>query len=334
MFVVRPLNVLVSTRGLGFSWREKLLLSWLSPRGIVAAAIASIVAQKVSALGLAGGEKFQALVFMVIAMTVVLQGLSGGYVAQLLGLRRAEHRGYAILGANELGHTLGRLLRDSGEEVVFLDNNPATCSVVEQDGFRVIFGNVLEERTLLRAQLDDRAATLAVTPNDEANLLFGQRAAREFKVGRNYIAIARGGGGAVNLDIVRKAGGRVLFGKPRDLELWALRLRRDQAPIEMWQWSKAIEPPTDDEAADALDTPEGMLLPLVIWRGDRVFPVNKRDGVREDDVAHIAVVESRRDEAHAWLRRHGWSPIHDETGPGDPGPPATSVEDQAPTHDR
>jgi len=307
MIVVRPLNILVSTRGSGLTWREKLFLSWLAPRGIVAAAIAALFAQELTHMGIPGGRQLQALVFMVIAMTVLIQGLSGGPVARLLGVRRPVNRGYAILGANELGHALGRTLRDSGEDVVFLDSNPTACHTVEQDGFKVVFGNVLEERTLQRARIEDRAACVAITPNEEANLLFAQRALAEHKVGRAYVAIARASVG-VNESVVMAAGGRILFGAPRDLDLWALRMRRKLAPIEIWRC------PPDPRAGDSgkLEFPENLLLPLVVWRGSRVFPVNRRDGLRGGDVVHIALFAERREEAHEWLRGRGWKAAHVE----------------------
>lgn len=101
----------------------------------------------------------------------------------MLWRRRPAHRGYAILGANELGHALGGILRAAGEEVVFLDSNPAACKIVEQDGFKVIYGSAIEERTLQRAQLDERAACVAVTPNSEVNLTAPVHSGQPFKTG-------------------------------------------------------------------------------------------------------------------------------------------------------
>jgi NhaP-type Na+/H+ or K+/H+ antiporter len=307
MLVIRPLNVFLSTLGSDLTWRERLFLSWLAPRGIVAAAVASLFAQTLNATGLSGGRELQALVFLVIGVTVLVQGLTGGAVAGRLGLRRAVHRGWAILGANELGHAIGRLLRECGEAVIFLDSNPAACHVVEQDGFKVVYGNVLDERTLLRAQLDDRAACIAVTPNEEANLLFARRALEEFKVPRAHVAVARGSTG-VNETVAKRAGASVLFGAPRDLELWSVRLRRGTASIEMWRAQEAGRSRRDpDKKRGVFDAPELLCLPLVIWRGSRVFPANGDDGVQGGDIAHFALLHERRQEARAWLAGRGWT---------------------------
>ncbi len=310
MFVVRPLSIFLSTWGSDLTLREKLFLSWLAPRGIVAAAVASLFAQGLTSAGMDGGRELQALVFMVIAVTVLVQGLTGGPVARLLGLRRPVNRGIAIFGANELGHALGRLLRDCGEDVIFLDSNPTSCHAVEQDGFRVVFGNVLEERTLLRAQLDDRASCIAVTPNEEANLLFARRALEEFKVPRVHVALARGATG-VSETVVQRAGGTVLFGVPRDLELWAIRLRRKTAPIEAWRldnFERAVAG-GDRRTRNPLVTPDNQCLPLVVWRGVKVFPANTEDCLQQGDVVHFAVFSERQEEARAWLAEHGWSAV-------------------------
>ncbi|MCP3982058.1 MAG: sodium:proton antiporter, partial [bacterium] len=171
MFIVRPINIALCTIRTELTVKDRVFLSWIAPRGVVAAAISTLFAQAFDHAGIPGGEPLQALVFAVIAGTVLVQGLTGGVVARLLGLRRAPHRGIAIFGANALGKTIGRLMRDNGQQVVFLERDPIKCTGVEQDGFRVIYGNILDERSMQRAQLEDRTSCLAVTTNEEVNLL-------------------------------------------------------------------------------------------------------------------------------------------------------------------
>ncbi|MCE6982210.1 sodium:proton antiporter, partial [Pseudomonas frederiksbergensis] len=43
-FIARPLNVALSTAGSHLNWRERALLAWIAPRGIVAAAVSAIFA--------------------------------------------------------------------------------------------------------------------------------------------------------------------------------------------------------------------------------------------------------------------------------------------------
>ncbi len=306
MFVVRPLNITLSTLGSGLGLREKTFLAWLAPRGIVAAAMASLFAQTLDEAGIGGGGELRALVFLVIACTVLLQGLSGGLVARLLHLRRPLHRGYAILGANELGHAMGKLLREAGEELVFLDSNPAACKTVEEDGFRVLYGSAVEQRTLQRAQIEDRAACIAVTPNAEVNLLFGRMTTRDFGADRVYLALARDQS-RVTPETVGDADAHVLFGVPRDLEMWALRLRRETATVETWE--KDAEPAVAGEDAAFFQTPSNLLLPMRMTRGGTMVPVNSAQEFKVGDLVYFAVSVERRAESEEWLRQQGWRPL-------------------------
>jgi len=152
-FVVRPLNVLVGTFGTEMSLREKLFLCWVAPRGIVAAAGASLVADTLTRSGLEIGNELRAMVFLVIAVTVLVQGLTAGFVAQLLGLRLPAHSGYALLGANALARTYARIFRAAGDDVVLLDSSPEACREAQAEGLRVIYGDGLSESMLARAEI-------------------------------------------------------------------------------------------------------------------------------------------------------------------------------------
>lgn len=312
MLVVRPINAFVCTAGSSLSWRERSFIAWLAPRGVVAAAIASLFATSLTAAGIEGGKSLQALVFLVIAMTVVVQGLSGGIVARLLGLKRPEHLGYAILGANELGREIAEVLRRRGKQLVLLDSNPIACQATEKAGFQVIYGNVMEERTLQRAQLEARACCVAVTANQEVNLLFARSAAHEFKVPFVYVAVRRDQS-SVNEAVVAKAGADLLFGSPRDLDMWAVRLRRELVIREVWVADRSQKRDEPDGPEGIFDVPETLVLPLVITRGNAVYPVSRRNEIRKDDEADVLVFSEQADKARAWLRERGWVPQPDAT---------------------
>ena len=57
ILLVRPASVFLSSVGSGLGLREKLFLSWMAPRGIVAAAVASVFALRLQADGVVGAEK-------------------------------------------------------------------------------------------------------------------------------------------------------------------------------------------------------------------------------------------------------------------------------------
>jgi NhaP-type Na+/H+ or K+/H+ antiporter len=85
--LVRGLVVLLAGLGLpSLDWREKLLVSWIAPRGIVTAAVASLFALQLDAAGVAGAGSLKGLVFLTILITVGLQGFTAPWLARRLGL--------------------------------------------------------------------------------------------------------------------------------------------------------------------------------------------------------------------------------------------------------
>jgi len=90
MLLVRPLAISVATFGLPLDGAQRLLITWLAPRGIVTAAIASLFAIRLEQAGISGAGRLQGLVFLTILMTVGLQGLSAPWLAKKLGLVELE----------------------------------------------------------------------------------------------------------------------------------------------------------------------------------------------------------------------------------------------------
>lgn len=86
MLLVRPVAIGLATWGLDFSLPQRALMSWLAPRGIVTAAVASLFAIRLEQAGVVGAGRLQGLVFLTILLTVGLQGLSAGPLARWLGL--------------------------------------------------------------------------------------------------------------------------------------------------------------------------------------------------------------------------------------------------------
>jgi NhaP-type Na+/H+ or K+/H+ antiporter len=305
MLLVRPATVLASTAGTSLSWREKAFLSWLAPRGIVAAAVASLFEQSMTAAGLRGGREVRALVFLVIAATVVVQGLSGGLVASLLGLRRRRDAGWVILGGHGLARMLGAALRDAGEEVLFVDSDPGAVRAAEEAGFRAVFGRQLEQRTLLRTEPERRRGYVAVTAHEGVNLLAARRLREELRVGRVLVALDRTRG-EVKVEHAREAGCRILFGAERDLSPWISLCEAGGAELARWQ---AGELPAGRERRPVAAAPSGQLLPLVAVRGEDVGPVDESFAVRPGDEVAWLLARGRMAEARAWLVEDGWRPV-------------------------
>jgi len=320
MFLVRPANIFLATRRSSLKPKEKLFLAWLAPRGIVAAAVASIFAQALADEGKSGGVELQAMVFLVIASTVVVQGMSGGLVAGALGLKRPMNQGFVILGASHLGRALGRALLPKARrgEITYLDSSADGASAAEREGFHVIFGNALEERVLVRAQVESRAGCIAVTRNEEINLLFARKIIEEFKGPRVYVGLQRGHEG-VTVEMVAHRGARLLFRRDRDLELWDVRYRRNLVNDDLWQLvdadqfkeqlqdrERAEAPSAGHSSKDELFWFPESVLPLARTRGEKTEAIDEQYRPKNGDRVRFAIFRERYDFASEWLQDHGW----------------------------
>jgi NhaP-type Na+/H+ or K+/H+ antiporter len=322
MYVVRPVQVWLCTIGAKLSWRERAFIAYLAPRGIVAAAVASLFAQTLAARDVPGGEELRALVFMVIAVTVTVQGLTGGLVAKLLGVQRPPPQGYAILGANPLSLTLGRLLREDQPDIVFIDSNPDAVLRAQRDGFRVLYGQGLHASVLAGAMLDAKVGCIGLTPNAEVNLLWVNRVHFETRLPELYVAL-RPGPRTIPPGTVHDAHAKVLFGWPQHVDAWADRLEREEAVLSRWRYSRSGTLPREALQEDAPKDDIQAMLILTVRRSGRVRPFDDDTSFREKDEADVAIVKTHRSDAEIWLRDHGWTPARVNVPLASTGEPTT-----------
>jgi len=302
-FVVRPVVVWLCTAGSDLTTRERLFIAWISPRGIVAAAVASVTASSMAAAGIEGGEQLGALVFLTIAVTVGLAGLTAGPVASLLGVRQPGRETVAILGAQALGLTLGQVLRDAGRTVVFIDSNPQYARQAEEAGFSVVFGNALQERTLLRARMGSAGAAVGLTTNQVLNSVYANRTRELFRVPESYIGVTAPGQG-IAMELVEDGHAHVLFDGPHDVERWDVRARRGDVVVERWVFAGEPERGEGEEVPSAGE----LLVILALQRGGKTVPMHAAHKWREKDVAHVAVHKAEREDALRVLRAWGFEP--------------------------
>jgi len=86
LMLLRPLVVQLASVGLALDGRQKVLLGWVAPRGIVSAAVASLFALQLEEAGVEGGGPLKGLVFLTILLTVGIQGATAPWLARRLGL--------------------------------------------------------------------------------------------------------------------------------------------------------------------------------------------------------------------------------------------------------
>lgn len=306
MFIVRPITVFACTIGAGLGLREKLFLAWLAPRGIVAAAVSTLFAMELAHAGIAGGVELRSLVFLVIAMTVTIQGLSGTLAARLLGVRRAKNSGYLVLGANALARHLATRLGEGGEEVILVDTNPDECRLATDAGHHVVRGDGLDPATLGRLHPEQRIACIAVTANEAVNLEFARKLADDAPHLPTYVAIDADTFG-VTVAAVRTQGSRVLFGGAQQLQGWFAHWHRDGV-ITLRCTRGDITAGTDALAS----LPRDEILPIMLERDGALILIDPTLRLAPDDIIEFAIDGERRERALARLANVGWTPVEDK----------------------
>ncbi|HEU4463499.1 MAG TPA: cation:proton antiporter, partial [Gemmatimonadota bacterium] len=271
MWVVRPVNVLVSTWRTGLDWRERLFLMWICPRGVVAISISSFVAILIQAgspglsrsgLGPGDGDALMALVFLTIAITVVLQGISAAAVADLLGVSAGSTRYAVIVGADPLGCTLAEELRARQWELLLIDANPTSVARARGAGLAAIVGNALDRAVLDEARIEDASVLVAVTANQEVNFLACQLARDEYQAPHAYPALVDRERGPRE-ELLRGIGGEIAFARETDVERWNHDLAGEAASVVSAEAGAAFAGRTVGEAELEPD-----VLPLLVVRND------------------------------------------------------------------
>jgi len=173
--LVRPAMVFLSTYKINLKRKEKLFLSWMAPRGIVAAAVSSVFALRLGELGYENADKVVILTFQVIIGTVAVYGLTASPVARFLKLAEPNPQGVLFAGAAPWARALAKILLDEGYEVRMVDSNWENTVAARSLGIRSYYGNILSENILNDISLAGVGKLFAVTPNDEVNALAAMR---------------------------------------------------------------------------------------------------------------------------------------------------------------
>lgn len=169
VFLIRPLGVFLSTRGSGLKTNEKLFISWVGPRGIVAAGIASLFGSKLMTQGEPGAEYITPLVFMIVLGTVLLNATTARMFARLAGVYLKDSDGILIVGASKPARLLGNYLRKNNRHVVLIDNNERNIEHAKKLGVEAMTANIYSDALTDNIELNDVGFLFAMTGNDEIN---------------------------------------------------------------------------------------------------------------------------------------------------------------------
>jgi NhaP-type Na+/H+ or K+/H+ antiporter len=168
---VRPIMVTLSTIRSRLKWNEKLFLAWMAPRGIVAAAVASVFAIRLVETGHTDCGCIVPLTFQVIIGTVAIYGLTAPQIARWLKVAQPNPQGILFAGAQSWVRDIAAILKKEDFTVVLVDSNYYNVSTARNMNLSAHYGSILSENLLYDLQLDGIGRLLSLTSNDEVNSL-------------------------------------------------------------------------------------------------------------------------------------------------------------------
>ncbi|MGB6241359.1 MAG: sodium:proton antiporter [Castellaniella sp.] len=180
LWIGRPLKVLFSTWGSQLNWRERSLLAWIAPRGIVAAAVSALFALRLESLDVPQSERLLPMTFLVIIGTVVWQSLTARPVAKLLRSVEPDRVGFLISGANPVARAIGQALHKQGIPIRLCDSDWYSLSKARMMGLPTYHGNPLSEHAQRNLDTTGLGRLLALGTRDQANQLVMVRGRDEF----------------------------------------------------------------------------------------------------------------------------------------------------------
>ncbi|ACA86882.1 cation:proton antiporter [Shewanella woodyi] len=171
MFIARPLSVWCCGMRTSLSRADKWFLSWMAPRGIVAAAVSSLFAIKLESLGVEGAGLIVPLVFLIIIGTVVIQSLTAGPWARFLEVNAGKAQGLLIFGAASFSRELAKVLKSKNVTVTLADNNWDNIRLARMDNLPVYFGNPTSEHAANFLDMKGIGRLLVISPYRQLNPL-------------------------------------------------------------------------------------------------------------------------------------------------------------------
>ncbi|MDH1512394.1 sodium:proton antiporter [Pseudomonas mosselii] len=185
--LARPLNVLLSTLGSPLSWRERALLAWIAPRGIVAAAVSAIFAIRLDQAGHEGALLLVPLTFAVIIGTVVLQSATARPLARLLKVAEPAPSGFLVVGANPPARVIAKALQQLGCRVLLTDSSWENIRAARMDNLPTYFGNPASQHADAHLDLVGLGHLLGLSPAGELNALACARFRHDFGQARLFV---------------------------------------------------------------------------------------------------------------------------------------------------
>ena len=181
----------MSTWGSDLQTNAKLFISWVGPRGIVAAGIASLFGSKLLIKGEPGAEYITPLVFMIVLGTVLLNATTARLFAKSVGVFLTKSEGILIIGASEMPRLIAKYLQKNGRHVVLLDSNTNNIKIAKESGLMALEANIYADDLTDDVELSDIGYLMSLTGNNDINKYAINRFRKQFGENGAYRLISK-----------------------------------------------------------------------------------------------------------------------------------------------
>ncbi|MEO8804181.1 MAG: sodium:proton antiporter [Rudaea sp.] len=184
-FLVRPISVFLATLGGSLSWRQRALVAWVAPRGIVAAAVSALFALRLSDLHVPGADALVPLVFLLIIGTVVVQSATARPLARWLRVAEPDPDGLLVFGSDRVAREVAAVLAGAEFRVLVVDDDWDGIRAARMAGLDTFFGSPTSQYADHHMDLTGIGRLLAMSTRREMNSLAVVHYRQEF--GRNRV---------------------------------------------------------------------------------------------------------------------------------------------------
>ena len=191
VFIIRPAAVLLSTYNSTLSLKEKIFISWVGPRGIVAAGIASLFGITLVNKGVKDSEFITPLVFMIVMGTVLLNATTARFIAKSLGVFLKKSNGILIIGASEVSQLIARYLKDNNRHVVLIDSNQTNIANALNLGLDALTVDIYSDTLKDNIELNDIGYLMALTGSADINKIAIEKFKDDFGENGSFRLITR-----------------------------------------------------------------------------------------------------------------------------------------------
>ena len=242
ILIARPVSVMTALAFSDVPWRERLLVAFTGPRGVVLVAVAGLFGERLVEIGIADADRIAPLAFALVAATVVLHGFTLTPMARLLGLTASANPGVIILGGSRWSVALAEALKKMEVQVIIADPNHAHLRSAREAGIDTFFGDILSKAAEERLNLVAYEKLICATDNDAYNTLVATDLAPEF--GRdNVFQVKRVRESSSRHTLPATLGGRAIGGDKTYFEAnalltedWEFRVTRLSEDFSLEQW--------------------------------------------------------------------------------------------------